>query len=149
MLHQKPPAIIIDLDGTLADISHRIHYLKDGKKNWKAFFEEMDKDKLNLWCREIMDKFRQDHKIIILSGRPNNYREKTEKWLKDNSVYYDKLLMRAKNDMRQDMIIKKEIYDNEIKNNFSILFIVDDRMQVVKMWRATGLTCLQCKEGDY
>lgn len=57
--------------------------------------------------------------------------------------------MRQNNDFRSDEIIKKEIYDNNIKNNFDIFFILDDRTKVVNIWRSFGLICLQVNNYDY
>ena len=57
--------------------------------------------------------------------------------------------MRKDNDFRPDEEIKKEIYFNKIINNYNILFILDDRTKVVKMWRELKLTCLQVDDGDF
>ena len=57
--------------------------------------------------------------------------------------------MRAAGDDRKDEIIKREIYNREIKPAFDVLCVLDDRDQVVRMWRAMGLTCLQVAPGDF
>lgn len=57
--------------------------------------------------------------------------------------------MRKNNDFRPDEEIKKEIYFDKIINNYNILFILDDRAKVVKMWRELKLTCLQVDDGDF
>ena len=36
--------IICDIDGTLADLHHRLHHIKNGNKNWDAFFAEVKDD---------------------------------------------------------------------------------------------------------
>jgi hypothetical protein len=57
------------------------------------------------------------------------------------------LLMRKEGDFRQDYIVKKEIYDRDIREAYKILFCIDDRKQVTDMWREQGLVCLQCADG--
>ena len=57
--------------------------------------------------------------------------------------------MRQDDDYRFDEIIKEEIYTNNIKDNFKVLFVLDDRTKVVNMWRKIGLTCLQVDNGDF
>ena len=57
--------------------------------------------------------------------------------------------MRKEKDYRQDAIIKQEIYENEIEGKYNIHFVLDDRDQVVAMWRKKGLTCLQVDYGDF
>jgi predicted kinase len=147
----KPDAIICDLDGTLCDITHRLHFVhppEGQKKDWKAFFEGMKDDKANKWCEEILHLFR-DRKIVLCSGRPDNYRRSTDEWLRDNLVEYDYLFMRNRGDHRQDYIAKEIILDFEILTRFTPYFMIDDREQVVKMWRRRGFTCLQCNEGAF
>lgn len=147
-------SIIIDLDGTLCNIDHRLHYVRDKRKNWRNFFLELVNDKPNQWCIDIINAFSsfQDLQIIFCSGRPDDYREQTEAWLNTHITPITNkwiLLMRKKGDYRQDSIVKEEIFINEIKDKYNILFVIDDRKQVVDKWRELGLTCLQCAEGDF
>jgi hypothetical protein len=85
----------------------------------------------------------------LVSGRPDNFRNVTEGWLKDNNISYDALYMRPAGDRRPDSINKKEIYLDQIEKSFDVLFVVDDRRAVVDMWRGLGLTVLHCANGDY
>jgi hypothetical protein len=57
--------------------------------------------------------------------------------------------MRAESDFRKDSIVKKELFDNHIKNKYFIEYVLDDRNQVVDMWRDMGLKCLQVQEGNF
>jgi hypothetical protein len=146
----KQLAIISDLDGTLCDIDHRLHLVKgEGKKDWKSFFENLIYDKPNLWCQDIIHRYKQDTVIVLCSGRPDNYKKLTEEWLYENNVEYDKLFMRPRNDMRQDALIKKIIYKFEINTRYDILFVLDDRQTVINGWRDLGLVALQCAPGHF
>lgn len=62
---------------------------------------------------------------------------------------YDWLYMRPEGDVRKDTEIKREIFDNYIRDKYRVLFVLDDRNSVVKMWRDLGLKCLQVAEGDF
>jgi len=141
-------AIIVDLDGTLCNVDHRLHFVRDKRKNWRKFFLELVNDSVNEWCHEIMKRF-SDYEILLVSGRPEDYRDITESWLKEKEITYKSLHMRKANDFRKDDIIKTEIYNNFIKDNYDVLFTIDDRKQVVDMWRSLGLVCLQCSEGNF
>jgi len=143
----KTKAIIIDMDDTLANCTHRRHHAQDG--DFKAFYAEMGKDDVNHWCRRIIDKFHDTHSILIVSGRPQEYESITQSWLLHNMVSYDKIFMRKTGDNRDDTIVKKEIFMENIQEDFDIEFVIDDRDKVVKMWRSIGLTCLQCDYGDF
>jgi uncharacterized HAD superfamily protein len=145
----KQKAIICDLDGTLADIRVRLKHLEGKKKDWKSFNKTIETDALHEWCREILVRFAKDHKIIIVSGRTDDLKKQTEDWLKKFEVPYHHIFMRGSKDFRPDNIIKLEIFEREIRENFSVLFVLDDRQKVVDMWRAEGLIVLQCAPGDF
>lgn len=147
----KPLAIICDLDGTLCKIDHRLHFVRrpDGeKKDWKGFFDGIEGDEENKWCGELLHLFRSN-KIVLCSGRPDSYRRQTISWLEKNLVEYDELFMRNRADHRQDNIAKEIILDFEILTRYTPYFMIDDRQQVVDMWRKRGYTCLQCANGDF
>ena len=148
--------IICDLDGTLANCEHRVHHVQGKPKNWDAFYAGVRDDGVNYPILSILDKFLcyegATHKIIFCSGRPERCREDTVWWLREVAHIWDEkytqLLMRKDGDFRQDNIIKQEILDTQIDKD-RVLFVLDDRKQVVDMWRRNGLMCLQVAEGDF
>ncbi len=145
-------AIIVDLDGTLCDVRHRLHFVKQSPPDWPAFFDACVDDQPNVSVVALYDMaIRSAHAAVIyVSGRPETHRAQTEAWLERwNLAGHTQLLMRPAGDYRPDAIIKRELYDQHIAGNYDILFSVDDRDQVVRMWRELGLTCLQCAEGDF
>ena len=144
-------AIIVDIDGTLANCSHRLHYIQGENKDWTKFFCNIERDKPNEWCVEIVNslEFHSDYIIIIVSGRPEILRQRTVDWLRKHEIYWDKIYLRKNGDYRPDYVVKKEIYEVEIQRKYEVLFVLEDRSGVVKMWRELGLTCLQCADGDY
>jgi predicted kinase len=136
-----PTAIVCDLDGTLAIIHHRNPY--DAST--------CEQDGLNTPVADVVKSFAaQGDKIIFVSGRENKYRPQTERWLAAHNIQYHDLIMRASGDHRKDSIIKREIYDTQLDGKYNIRFVLDDRNQVVDMWRKDlGLTCLQVEYGDF
>ena len=144
-------AIIVDLDGTLADVEHRIHHVRSSKKDWKAFFTGIPGDSVN---HAVAALYRMavlaGYTVLFVSGRPENYRAASEKWLAENAFDdYFALFMRPAGDNKQDTEVKSIIYDRLIAPYFDVVFTVDDRDAVVKMWRAKGLVCMQVAEGDF
>lgn len=137
-----PQAIICDIDGTLTTKT----------ENGRGWFDwdRVDEDKSNENIVDILATYGLlGIKIIIVSGRDGVCYDLTKKWLQNKGIMHDYLFMREAGDMRKDAIIKREIFDNNIRDNFNILFVLDDRNQVVDMWRDLGLTCLQVAEGDF
>ncbi len=167
----KPNACIIDLDGTLCNIDHRLHFVKpktvvvkedlnavagsvliyEGKPkpDWKNFFDNMTYDTPNKWCKDIVALCAQRYDIILCSGRPDDYKKVTQEWLHTNDIKYDALFMRRRSDFRKDFIIKEQILDFEILTRYNPVFAIDDRSSIVKMWRDRGITTLACADGDF
>ena len=131
-----PEAIIVDLDGTLAVIDHRNPY--DAAR--------CEDDGLNPVVAGIAAAH---ERVVLCSGRIETFRPETERWLAAHGIAYEALFMRATGDMRKDSVVKRELFDNHIRGNWNIRFVLDDRNQVVDMWRSLGLVCLQVAEGDF
>lgn len=147
---QKEKAIIVDLDGTLCDVEHRVHHVRSNPKNWKAFNQGMDEDKSYFWCMELIAAMKdRGYKILFVTGRDENFRDKTSQWLLRHKVAYDALFMCKVGDFREDSDVKEEIYLNYIARRNEVLFVVDDRKSVVERWRELKLTCLQCAPGEF
>lgn len=136
--------VIFDLDGTLCDLSHRLHHIKNGARNWDAFFDACDGDTAILPLVALAKLiWGAGYRLVIVSGRSNVVREKTEAWLRNHGVRYNSLIMRKYGDHRPDDVVKEEILDSLLAEGADILFTVDDRKRVVDMWRKRGITCLQ------
>lgn len=143
--------VLFDIDGTLADINHRRVFLAEDKPNWKLFNSKMGNDTPNhpvvslyntLWNAGVFE-------LILVSGRNQEYRQITEQWLVWNEIPFDRLLMRNTGDTRADFLVKQDILNLLISEGKQIEFVVDDRQQVVDMWRQNGITCFQCDEGNF
>lgn len=153
-----PKVVICDLDGTLCNIEHRLHHVREGKKDWGKFFQGIPDDVPHEWCVNILKGLASKYKIIYCSGRSEDEREKTEAWFVKHGLtaFYDgdkmqnvPLYMRKAKDSRKDSIVKEIILDFEILTRYNPVFMIDDRQQVVDMWRSRGYTCLQCAEGNF
>jgi hypothetical protein len=146
-----PLAIIVDLDGTLCDTSHRTHFVEKFPKNWDGFYDGIPDDQPNVWCSIIMENIKMNCKIIIVTGRPMKQKvfDDTVEWLDKYNIPYHELHCRDVHDFRSDVEVKREIYRDQIKGNYNVLFCLEDRSRVAQMWREEGLVCLQCAKGDY
>jgi len=140
--------VIFDIDGTLADVSERIHHVRKKPKNWNAFFQGMAQDKaIHSMVRLCNLLHASGIQIILCSGRTEERRQQTIDWLARQGVNYHDLLLRKDNDHRQDSVVKREMLAAIDKSK--ILFVVEDRSRVVEMWRSEGLVCLQCAPGEF
>ncbi len=137
--------IIVDIDGTIADCRHRRHFVTDGNHDWKSFFESMTEDAPIEPIIDMVQKlfFEGDNRIILVTGRPENYRFHTEEWLDKNEFQRHKIYMRKEGDYRPDYIIKEEILAEIRADGHNPTLVIDDRQDVVDMWRRNGIICLQ------
>jgi hypothetical protein len=140
--------ICFDLDGTLCNIEHRLGYVRSKPKNWAAFDAGIPNDKVNEPVAEAFRSLAAFNTIILASGRNENSRDATEKWLHNNGFYeYDKLYMRKADDFRSDDIIKREILDEIIVDyGKKPDMVFDDRKRVVDMWRRNGIWVFDCNQ---
>lgn len=143
----KPKAVIFDVDGTLAKMVGRSPY--DLEKCGTDYPNPM----VVSYAKMLHD---QGYKIIVVSGResgtkdePTRYYDLTSKWIEEQSIHADDHLQRAQGDSRSDMIVKEEIFWRDIAPYYDVKLAVDDRAQVVEMWRRIGVECWQVDHGDF
>lgn len=143
----KRDCVIFDVDGTLADGSHRTKWLLVEPKNWKAWYAELDRD---LPIAQVVQKFKQLHAIydiFIITGRSDDYRDQTYKWLHNHLPMEGvTLYMRKGDDYRPDYIIKAEIAKT-IMQTHNIVEVYEDRQSVVKMWQDLGVFVFDVSQG--
>jgi hypothetical protein len=136
--------VIFDIDGTLADLRHRLHHVTGAHKNWDMFFATVHLDTPItpvVTLAKIVDYYEMP--IICVSGRPEDIRDQTSQWLHDQDIWPADLYMRPSNDYRPDYVIKKELLVKLREDGWEPILVIDDRPSVVQMWRAEGLVCLQ------
>lgn len=138
---ELPEVIICDIDGTIA--------LMNGRSPYE--FDKVHTDVPNFPVSSLVDILTNlDHRVIFLSGRGEESREQTTNWLWNELGYEPELYMRAAGDMRPDWIIKHELFQEHVADKYSVWFVLDDRDQVVDLWRRKlGLPTFQVADGDF
>ena len=136
-----PKAIICDLDGTLALMQDRNPF--DGKR--------CEYDQLNVPVANFIKNYKAlGYQILLVSGREDKYRQQTLYFLERYDIPFDKLILRKTKDYRKDAEVKLEIFNDQIKDNYYIEVVLDDRNQVVDLWRKeVHLPCFQVYYGDF
>lgn len=143
---------ICDIDGTIADLSHRLHFIQGEKKDWRSFFAACPNDQ-PIW--EVIDTIQMlasaGASIVMVSGRSDEVRSVTEDWLYRFKVPWTNLFMRKAGDHREDNVVKSEILDQILVdvNINQIVGVFDDRKQVVDMFRKRGLKVFHVAEGNF
>lgn len=140
-----PDAIICDLDGTLAHFGDANPYDRD-----------FSQDQINTSVKDILARF--DYRaLVFFSGRKEKFRAQTEQWLRKHgfsqgsfdfeTIYYD-LYMRPDNDNRKDVVLKEELYNEHVKGRYNVTMVIDDRLQVCRLWHRLGLPLFRVGDPD-
>jgi predicted kinase len=139
----KSPTLMADLDGTCA--------LFAGKRNPYVAKDCDLIDDPNLPVIETIKLYYANgHRIIFCSGREDVYEPETRRFIEKHMPNMEyQLFMRRTSDNRKDSIVKEEIYRTHIEGKYWIKFVLDDRNQVVDLWRSLGLVCFQVASGNF
>ena len=148
---ENRPIYIVDLDGTLADATHREQYVQGEKKDWEMFYAKCGGDLPIMHMLNLIQAIAQaGGQIMIWTGRPANHWKVTSKWLQQYCQFEYAVSMRTPGDHRPDYKIKKEWLErlpDSQRNRIAMAF--EDRDQMVKMYREAGIPCLQVRDGNY
>lgn len=135
-----PLAVLCDIDGTVALMGQRSPFAWD----------RVGQDALNEPVAKALHALAaQCDYVIYLSGRDGSCKQQTKQWLETNGLPAGELYMRNAGDYRKDAVVKKELFDRNIRGRYDVWLVLDDRNQVVRMWRELGLTCLQVADGNF
>jgi hypothetical protein len=140
--------VVFDIDGTLANIEHRLDYFRSKPKNWAAFDAGIPNDKVNEPVAEIYRQMiHAGHTVVLASGRNERSRDATVDWFVKNDLPRRQLYMRKADDFRGDDIVKQEILDEIIADyGKKPDMVFDDRKKVVDMWRRNGIWVFDCNQ---
>lgn len=147
--------VICDIDGTIADCTHRLIYAKGETKNWDTFFSLLHLDTPRMDVIMQVSKIARENnaQVLFVSARPEKYRAETMNWMFDSllgsgiETRFIGLIMRDSHDKRVDTEVKKDILDKYL-SKLSIVKVFDDRPSVIRMWRENGLEVEDVGQGE-
>lgn len=151
---------VVDIDGTIADLSHRLPFIHNGKfKDWDQFFANVGKDLPHEHMRTMLYHLEMGqaaamecHRavFIYMSGRRESCRDDTLAWISTHAFPKPhRLYMRPEGDRRPDDIVKGELCDQMFADGYEPILVFDDRDRVVEMWRSRGIPCAQVARGNF
>lgn len=141
---------IFDIDGTLADLTHRLHHIQKQPKDWRSFFASVSDDAPIIHTIKLaIDVALAGATLVYVSGRSDECRAATEDWLRRHALPEGRVYMRKEGDHRPDHQVKVELLTQLRADGFNPVMTFDDRNTVVKMWREIGVPCAQVADGDF
>jgi phosphoglycolate phosphatase-like HAD superfamily hydrolase len=134
----SPPYAVIDLDGVLADVRHRLHYLESTPKDWDGFFAALTDDPVLADGRAVVDRLGADHELVYLTGRPQSTRADNEAWLDRHGFPRARLIMRSARDRRPARQTKPALLRELVADGGRVAVVVDDDPQVCDALEQAG-----------
>ena len=131
--------VILDIDGVLADVRHRLHYLAARPKNWEGFFAAAKNDQVLDVGAEFAKRAAATHEIVYLTGRPERLRAATQAWLDQQLLPTGRLVMRSDGDRRPGAVVKLHEL-RRLRRDSTVELLVDDDPSVIDAARSAGFT---------
>lgn len=127
----KPKCVIVDVDGTVAKMNSR------GPFDWNRVREDLP-------ITQVLDivegLYYLGYNIVFLSGRDSVCYDLTHEWLEKYFGLSFELFMRPEGDFRKDYVIKKELFDNHVRENYCVEMVIDDRVSILEnLWIPLGI----------
>lgn len=146
--------VVFDLDGTIADCTHRLHHIRMPEhahgewpeQDWDAFYAACHADPVIFPIQEVaLAMIEACHRVEFWTGRSDQCRAETEAWLAANGFEGIPVRMRVGGDRTADHRLKAGWLTEYGKPDL----IFEDRASVVAMWRSHGIVCAQVAQGDF
>jgi hypothetical protein len=144
------PAVVLDLDGVLADARGRKHFLSGpGRKDWNRFFDAAGDDPVIEEVVRLLELLDRDLSIVLLTARPMRIRPLTEAWLGRNEVAWDLLVMRPDRDFGPSVEFKRRTIRHLREVGFDLRLAFEDDRRNVDMFHEEGVPCVYLHSGYY
>lgn len=140
---------VVDIDGTVADLSHRLHHIQKTPADWNGFYAACSSDSPIVHMHEVVRALRCQHSVVYITGRSESSRYDTAMWLGEHTIVGSRLYMRPNGDHRPDDVVKLELYRQAEADGWKPIMVFEDRDAVVKMWRENGIPCAQVAAGAF
>jgi hypothetical protein len=136
------PFAVVDIDGVLADVRHRVHHVSGPDKDWDAFFAAAPDDRPLEEGLAVAERVAHDHEVVYLSGRPERCRKDTERWLKQHGLPQGGVVLRPEGDRRPSRMFKLEQL-RRLATERPVAVLVDDDPAVCATARRHGFVVFE------
>jgi hypothetical protein len=140
---ETPPRLlaVVDIDGVLADVRHRLHHVRSGPKDWASFFAAAPDDPVLEQGLDTVRKLAEVFDVVYVSGRPEHCRADTESWFEQHGLPSGRLLLRRRGDRRPARLVKLETLER-LSRERQVAVLVDDDPMVLDAAREAGYDVL-------
>jgi hypothetical protein len=142
-------AVVVDVDGVLADAAGRQHHLDWDRRDWDAFFEACGDDPVIDEVRTLLALLDPVLVVLLVTARPLRVREITRAWLEDHGLRWDLLVMRPTREHAPAAVFKRDVVDELRAEDFVLELALEDDPRNRAMYLEAGVPCLYLHSGYY
>ena len=143
-----PDLVIFDLDGTLANVSHRVPLIDGTFAGWHRYNCACIDDTLYSSVADVAKALnRQGYEFWVVSGRAVEMMAATRYWFHEYFVVPDRIILRPIGDERPSDVLKRDWLNDGTIPVERVLCVFDDDTDAAWVYRAKGLTCFQVGHG--
>lgn len=135
------PIAVLDIDGVVADVRHRLHWIAT-EPRWQEFFDAAEDDTLLQEGAQLAHALAADHTIVWMTGRPERLRAITTRWLTANELPEGQLRMHSGNHETLTRALKLQ-WCQELAESRKLALVVDDDPVIVRTLRDHGMPVRQ------
>lgn len=135
------PLAVVDIDGVVADVSSRLHYVERRPKDWDSFFAAAVHDPPHDEGLAVVNHLAGEHEVVFLTGRPHWLRDDTQQWLERHGLGGHRLVMRPAGNRRPAAQVKVDLL-RTLAAGRTVAVVVDDDPAVVAAMKAAGFPTL-------
>ena len=133
---------VVDIDGVVADVRHRLHFIENRRRDWGAFHSAAGVDPVLPEGRELATLLAAEHRIVWLSGRPEWLRGVTEAWLDEHGLPAGPVLLRGNYDHRPAAVFKLGVI-RALAERDVVAAVVDDDDVVIEALMEAGFPAVR------
>lgn len=139
----RTPAVIFDMDGTLANVTGIRHHLIPHKH--RKDFDTFHRESVNVPPHNhVVNAAQAAHllglDILVVTARKHMWRHQTAWWLAIHNVPSTALYMRGNDDNRKDYEVKRDILA-QIRKRHTVMHAWDDNPAIIQLWEEEGIPC--------
>ena len=143
------PAVVFDIDGVLSDATSRQHYLEEGRRDWRGFFDACGDDPLLEDVAGLLEVIESDLSVVLLTGRPVRVQPATLAWLERYGLRWDLLIMRNRGDYSTAPEFKRQTVGELRQRGFALRLAFEDDIRNRDMFKSEGVRCVYIHSGYY
>jgi hypothetical protein len=142
-------AVVVDVDGVLADAQGRQHLLDWERRDWDAFFDACGDDPVLDEVRTLLALLDETLAVLLVTARPQRVRELTRSWLERHDLRWDLLVMRPNREYAPAVVFKRDVVDELRDQGFELELALEDDPKNRAMYLEAGVPCLYVHSGYY